>query len=436
MAQVIAVPYANLQTWELTQRYFAFFVDGESLYLNSSVDGGVTWTWQALGSPLGSSPASVGSTPSVTAFPGNVASDGSVIWQFYVFVTFPTDPSNFSNPNELWVNISLDDGNTWNWYSQGAPPQGGSPSAPALNGFPSPDPEVVSRQSVNSPFEWDVYCHVIGTDGRLYVNYSEDNGQTWQWADRGLPPGTELSWNGPQSSISYFDYTNQRIYYFAVGIDKNLYANYGDGTTWSWLNLGQPPGTSVAPWGAVSSGMSSLTYLSHVAKSGGLGGQISANEEIWVFVIGGSGDLLNQSSYQLYACYSPANGAGWRWETLGSPSGNGLPYIHTALLVSNESNAGNFTENVFLFATGADLNAYADFTPDASLGSAAGWTWQPLGLPPNTPFVIFRAAVASTEVEASLASVQMFVFGQDEEGDIRTLRWDGSAWTWYDQQGP
>jgi hypothetical protein len=312
MAQVIAAPYANLETWEFTQRYFAFFNYGGSIYLNSSVDGGVTWTWQELGSP----PNGVGSRVSVTAFPAaNVASDGSVIYQFYVFGTVPTDPSGVSQyPNELWVNVSLDDGKTWNWQNQGAPPNDD------LSSFPSPDPEVVSRLSVNPPFEWDVYCHVIGNDGHLYVNYSEDNGQTWQWTDRGLP-GTIALWpNGPQSSISYFDYTSQRIYYFAVGTDKNLYANYGDGTTWSWLNLGQPRGASVAPWGGLSYGMSSLTYLSHVAKSGGLGGQISADEEIWVFVIGGSGDLANQS-YQLYACYSPANGADWQWRTLASPSG-------------------------------------------------------------------------------------------------------------------
>jgi hypothetical protein len=429
MAQVIAAPYVNLDTWEVTQRYFAFFlkpgqVVGETtLALNSSVDGGGSWTWQALGSP----PNGPVSWPSVTAFPGHIASDGSVIWQFYVFVTAPTDPSSASYPNELWVNISLDDGKTWNWQSQGAPPN-------VLSGFPSPWPDVVSRQSVNPPFETDVYCHVIGNDGHLYVNYSEDNGQTWQWADRGLPPGTGLSWNGPQSSIAYFDYTRQSIYYFAVGGDDNLYANYGDGNTWNWLKLQQPLGIALAQQGATASGLNTVTFLTNVTKAGG---KFSSKEAIWVFVLGLIGNFENQQ-YQLCACYSPAGGTGWQWETLGSPPGTGFNagLCPNALGVPNESNAGIFTQNVFLFAGGSDLNIYAAFTPDASLGSGAVWTWQPRGLPPNTEFVILNGAVASSEVETSLANVQMFVFGTDNNGDVHTCRWDGLAWTWHDQLGP
>lgn len=79
MAQVIAVPYVNLYTAVVTQRYFAFILnDADStLALNSSVDGsGATWSWISLGSPAGG----VLSTASATAyFSGKLAADGSAI---------------------------------------------------------------------------------------------------------------------------------------------------------------------------------------------------------------------------------------------------------------------------------------------------------------------------------------------------------------------
>jgi hypothetical protein len=190
-------------------------------------------------------------------------------------------------------------------------------------------------------------------------------------------------------------------------------------------------------------GLNSVAYLWDVTKASG---ELSAKEAIWVLVVGFTGSFGNRH-YQLYACYSPAGGTGWQWETLGSPGGLNAGLCPNALLVTNEymaeirkfghtfSLGPAFAQNVFVFTPGSDLNLYADFTPDASLGLSASWTWQAL-----PPFVagggIFWGA--STEIEASLASVQMFVFAEDirGEGDIHTCRWDGSAWTWYDQQGP
>jgi hypothetical protein len=398
MAQVLAVPHDNLRTAVVTQRYFAFIVKiaDATLALNSSVDGGVTWTWKSLGRP----PAGVLSSAAATSFfSGTLAGDGSAINQFYAFV--------LANDGHLWVIFSLDDGNTWKWQDQGAPPSGA-----AISG----NPDAVSRQSVHSStFEQDVYCYVIGSDGHLYVNFSEDNGKSWQWADRGTPPTTMLA-AGQASSLAYFDGTRQAIYAFAVGNDNNLYTNFGDGVTWNWLNLGKPS-ASVGVTNVSSFRPTSLTVPPDAAKA------------IWVFVIGNDGHL--------YASFSPSGGTGWVWIDRGVPPTAAIQnFFPNALRVGNESKTAVFNWNLFVFALGTDFSLWVDSTPDATPGTAAVWQWNSRGAPPATVLIGFNGAVASTEVEATLASVQMFVFISDDSGDLHLNQWDGSKWTWHDQLGP
>ena len=102
MAEVLAVPYVNLYTNAVTQRYFFFYAQSDlaTLFLNSSLDGGTTFSWQSLGSP----PDGVLNFAAATAFfAGKLLSDGSVINQFYAFVVG-------IGGHHLWVNVSLDDG--------------------------------------------------------------------------------------------------------------------------------------------------------------------------------------------------------------------------------------------------------------------------------------------------------------------------------------
>jgi hypothetical protein len=397
MTQVIAVPDVNLHTGSVIQRYFAFILNGASgtLALNSSVDGGGTWTWQTLS---GSPPAGVLSIAAATSFfGGNLATDGTAINQIYSFVV--------GNDQHLWVVVSLDNGTTWSWQDQGAAPT-------AIAGAP----DAVSRESVESPsaLELDTYCYVIGTDGHLYVNYSQDNGTTWNWADRGTPPATTLA-AGQPSVLSYFDGTHQSIYAFAIGNDNSLYANSGDGSTWNWQSLGQPSGVGVSS--VANFRPTALTIPPDAAK------------EIYVFVIGTNGHL--------FACYSPSGGIGWTWEDLGVPPGTGIQsFFQNALRVGIESKSAAFTWPVFVFAVGDDFNLYMTSSSDASLGPSATWNWQPLGQPPGRGLLGLNGAVASTEVEASLAAYQMYIFASDFDSDLHTIRWNGSTWTWFDQNGP
>ena len=168
----------------------------------------------------------------------------------------------------------------------------------------------------------------------------------------------------PVRSLISMDRFKEFMLLLSVKMTENLYANFGDGNTWQWLNLGQPPSTPVS---IVSNFRPiSLTVPPDAAKS------------IFVFVVGNDGHV--------YACYSPSGGTGWQWVDLGLPPVTGpqpiLSFSPNALRIGNESKTAVFNWNVSVFAVSGDSALWADSTPDASLGSTAVWTWQPRGAPP------------------------------------------------------
>jgi hypothetical protein len=256
------------------------------------------------------------------------------------------------------------------------------------------------------------------------------------------PSGVPLQYlygENTSSSIAYFDGTRQSIYTFALGTDSNLYANYGDGTNWSWLSLG--PGFGLGLGGGVPGDVvyqpNSVTYLNVTQK-----GNNPPTESIYVFIVG------DDNNY--YACYSPAGGSDWQWIGLG-PDPHlygkiGWPGQWTAtLLVSNELNGGVFSENIFVFTpifpeSGATSTLWIALNSSASLGPSAAWQWQDFGTPaeesPVRPVGGVIGAAASTEVEGGLGDVQMFVFIIDLYFHYWTIRWNGSEWKWFDQEQP
>jgi hypothetical protein len=405
MVQALAVPYFNQKTAAYMQRYFAFVPRGDgTLSLNSSVDGGATWTWQSLGGP----PPGVLSVPAATAFfSGNLASDGSQINQFYSFVV--------ASDLSVWVIVSLDDGKTWNWQAQGAP------SGASIAGAP----DAVSRQAVKpgGPFEQDVYCHVVGSDGQLYVNYSEDNGKTWLWANRGKPTGTKLAAGADNSShassIADLDESGDKLYTFAIGDDQNLYANFGDGSTWQWLPLGRPP----------SGGLSKISNFWPAAVSAA--SLTGPGTMIFVFVVGLDGHL--------WAAHRPPGGTGWLWEDRGTPPTGSIGQFRSNALLADEQygtkRGPGVRWNLYVFALDANIPSplLTDFTPDAE---TASWNWQPSSAPTGAVLTGFVGAVASPDRALSDTSLPIYVFVLDIQNDVHLRKWDGAQWTWLDQNGP
>lgn len=184
---------------------------------------------------------------------------------------------------------------------------------------------------------FNVYCHVIGIDGHLYVNFSDDSGATWQWADRGTPPGVKLAigeWGvNATNSLSNFDISRQLLFTFAIGEDKNLYAHHGDGKTWSWKNLGQPAGSrgvGIDSNNSFAFTPTSVTYL--MSASSGAGAE-KVFAPIWIFIKSANGPLdpLLNTHVELYACYNPdPDISPWQWIDLG-PYPGGEPADHYPL---------------------------------------------------------------------------------------------------------
>jgi hypothetical protein len=412
MAQVIAVPHViglNLPFGNVTQRYYAFVPKSdETLWLNSSVDGGTSWGWQSLGG----SPPGVASFAAATAFfSGKVASDNSLIYNFYCFVV--------ARDLSLWVVVSTDDGKTWNWQPQGNPPSGANIAGP---------PDAVSRQAVNpDTFEQDVYCLVVGSDGHLYVNYSVDNGNSWHWADQGTPPGTTLAVgegnSSHASSIAYLDGTTDRLFTFAIGDDQNLYANFWDGSTPpstpQWLPLGHPP----------SGGLSKVSnfWPAPVTVPVDMG-------SIFVFVVG-----LDD---HLWASHSPSGGTGWVWEDRGTPPTGSIGQFRCNVVrFSHEDKSRIINWRLFVFALDANIPSplLEDFTPDA-LSSTPPWNWQPSSAPAGAILTAFVGAVTTPETHVlsdphTLPS-PIYVFLLDDQNDVHVRQFDGAQWMWLDQKGP
>jgi len=411
MVQALAVPSFNQKTGAYMQRYFVFVKKNDgTLSLNKSVDGGANWKWQTVPTGL-----PVLSVPAATAFfSGDLANDGSFIYHFYSFVV--------TIDHSLWVVYSLDDGENWQPQRQGV----------AFGTSIAGAPDAVSRQRLKpgGPSEQDIYCHVVGNDGQLYVNFSEDNGTTWQWLNRGTPPGTTLTAGADNSShasaIAYLDDSGDKLYTFAIGDDQNLYANFGDGSTWQWLPLGRPPSGGLSKTSNFWPAAISVTSNSAISIS-----PPSVLNPIFVFVVGLDGHL--------WVAHRPPRGTDWLWEDRGTPPSGSIGLFRSNALAALESYAAGKVEatrwNLYAFALDAKIpsHLFTDFLLDAD---TASWNWQPSTALTGAVLTNFVGAVTSPNEQFGLTDLPRYVFVLDSDNDVHVRKWDGAQWTWLDLNGP
>jgi hypothetical protein len=110
----------------------------------------------------------------------------------------------------------------------------------------------------------------------------------------GAPPALALGMERP-SLISYVDANNnRRIDVFVTGANSHLYSRSFDGSSWSWIYHGVPPGAVY---------LRDPTAVTYIDASG--------NRRIYVFAIDIHGQLVIR--------YHKGPGSSWQWSTFGGP---------------------------------------------------------------------------------------------------------------------
>src|SRR5205823_3578266 len=135
----------------------------------------------------------------------------------------------------------------------------------------------------------NVFC--LGANGHLLDFWL--NGDQWEWADHGLPPGTARE--SVVSGVAWIwkDGT-PTVNVFCLGANGHLLDFWLNGDQWEWADHGLPPETTVA---------STPAPVAWIWKDG--------TPTVNVFCLGANGHLLD---FWL-------NGDQWEWTDHGLPPG-------------------------------------------------------------------------------------------------------------------
>ena len=206
--QVASAPAVTSWTLNGVQRMNVVFQGSGGNLLGRWWDGN-QWNWADAGLPPGTQ---VASAPAVIVWTLNGVQRMNEIFQ-----------GRNGNLLERWW-----DGNQWSWADDGLPPGTQVGSAPAVAGWIL---GAVPRMNV----------FMRGTNGHL-LEHSWD-GNRWNWADHGLPPGTQVT--STPAVIAWTLNGVQRINVIFQGDNGNLLERWWDGNQWSWADHRLPPGTQV-----------------------------------------------------------------------------------------------------------------------------------------------------------------------------------------------
>jgi hypothetical protein len=185
--------------------------DGENIdKLVAHVHNGSSWTWIHQGGP-GTNGLSV-----VTLV------DSFGARRVYVF----TRRRLTSLTQELWARLRVGSGASW--INFGLPAGPTTQTIRFMSAIAYADETGVRRVH-----------NFADIDGHLYDRYHSDLGPTG-WANQGTAPGGAIQ---QVRAITYLDQRSatNRIYVFAISTaNRHLLANYWNGSSWQWLDLGSP----------------------------------------------------------------------------------------------------------------------------------------------------------------------------------------------------
>jgi hypothetical protein len=348
------------------------------------------WLWARQGAP---------------ALDARLADAASALtsWQFYGFeqrflhVLANTQDGRLAE--HFWSPTSAHPrGAGWHWLDHGRP-------APGVAAIDGPDAIAFRRQSRGSLHDTydriDVFVH--GSDGRLYRSGWDARRDSWQWQNHGQP-AAGVTVRSRSGSISYVHDGTRRIYAFVEGSDGRLWVNYSDNTEvqapWRWADLGRPPnvpirgrpaamtfvhegreriyvfvrGTSEHLYACHWNGVDRWEWadLGHPAGRIGVAGDAAVVPYVWdgthrmyVFVRGSDGHL--------HTCYW--NGVDrWIWADLGSPTPPGVTVTSSPGVVPFRYDGA---DRLYAFARGSDGHLHLCYW-----NGRDQWLWRDQGASP------------------------------------------------------
>jgi hypothetical protein len=269
------------------------------------------------------------------------------------------------------LHINYFDGKNWKWVDHGT----------AMGSKVAAKPGVISY---SEGLIKKIFAFVPGSNGHLYVHYW--NGDTWQWSDRGAPPGTKTL--GAPGVITYREKNLQRIYVFVRGLNGIMYLHYWNGEKWKWSYRGKHPESVL--WG--NPGV--ITYLE------------GAKRMIYAFIRG--------KDLKLYLHYW--NGEKWKWSPRGYP-GIGLSGDPGVITYRERDK-----QRIYAFIAGVDGRLYVHYW------NGEKWKWSDQGTPPGTKLWVGHSPEVITYKAGGKQRIYVFVKGEDKRVYVRF--WDGERWKW------
>ena len=380
------------------------FLRGAAGKLNVNFWNGSKWHWADQGTPGGTAPPMTSPSAEMVGSPGVISyqDSSSQPQRIYAFVRGKVLGVVGGTKIDLFVRYW--NGSKWQWAHQGTP-QGVAAlyGTPGVITYRERGPEQPSR-GIEPDFLGPrrIYAFVRGANGHLYVNWWD--GFQWRWADQGQPPGTTMS--GSPSVITYQEkllsggYLPQRIYAFVRGTNGKLYVNWWNGNQWQWADQGQPPGTTVVNSPGVTTYKPGVVQPQRIyAFVQGANGHLyvnwwDGNQWQWAdqgqppgtTTSGSPGVIAYRavgpsppSRYRIYAFVRGANGklyvnfwnsSQWRWADQGTPKGTTVVSSPGVITYREKLQTAGFKpRRIYAFVRGADGKLHVNFW------NSSQWQW-------------------------------------------------------------
>jgi hypothetical protein len=224
-------------------------------------------------------------------------------------------------------------------------------------------PAVVGSEPTAISYGDSLYAYVVGSDSRLYANFSTDRlANDLMWRDLGQPSAVVTVTRNIRPALLRF---GSEVFAYVRGSDGGLWAHrwigWRRGDAGSWVNLGSPPGTRVL-------GPSSVVGFRHEGTDFMYAFVKGADERLYVHRWDGAGGTL-------WAGFGRPTTRGRDLRT--APAGGNTEVSSEPAALTARFEASN---RIYCFVRGRDARLHVCFW-----NGSDGWFWTDLGTTADAP---------------------------------------------------